>query len=271
MSTTREEISKLDGYVALAHTDERTSKLSGYSVLAHTDERISKALGYVVLNNTAINPVPSYGVIPIFPDLPEGFPVNVDIVMDTTLGTTKSLREMRVAQQVYPLWDIELLFNELRDQTQNQTPYAPFVGFQQYEELVQLWISMYGQTNVFGFNCPWDNSRSAQLIGTGDGTTLIFPTYRTWGLGLQETIAPVGLINTVTQVAINGIGVSPSTYDVSRDSIVFHTAPGFGLAITVTFSYYYLCRFVEDEQDFEEFAKNRWVVPSLKFRAVIWV
>lgn len=214
--------------------------------------------------------------IPIFPVLPQGFPVKVSIVMDTTIGTTKSLREMRVAQQQFPIWDIEIPFEELRDQTQNQTAYAPFAGYIQYEALVQLWLSMYGQTQVFGFDCPWDNSRSNQQIGTGDGSTYAFTIYRTWGTGANATTAPVGLVNTVSQVQVNGITINAAHYQILRnkiyfvDSLGFVYPPGAGLAITMTFSYYYLCRFTEDEQDFEEFAKNRWTVPSLKFRAVIW-
>jgi hypothetical protein len=215
-------------------------------------------------------PVFTFGPIPIFPALPEGWPIKVSPSMDTIIGTTKSLREMRVAQRQTPLWDIEILFEELKDQTQNQLPYAPFVGYQQYEQLVQLWLSMYGQTNVFGFDCPWDDSREDQFIGNGDGATTIFTIYRTWGLGAQATLAPIGLINEVFDVQVNGVPLVESQYSVVRNKIYFNFPPASGQPITMSFSFYYLCRFVADEQDFEEFAKDRWTVPSLKFRAVYW-
>ena len=190
--------------------------------------------------------------------------------MDTTLGTTKSLREMRYAQRLYPLWDIELLFEELRDQTQNQTVFAPFAGFVQYEQLVQLWLSMYGQTNLFAFDAPWDDSRSNQLIGVGDGTTTTFTIYRTWGTGDTATVAPIGLINTVFSVGVGGIIQPTSAYSTLRNKITFAVTPALGANIQMTFSFYYLCRPVEDQQDWEEFAQNRWAVKSLKFRAVFW-
>lgn len=177
---------------------------------------------------------------------------------------------MRVAQRTVPLWDFEILFEELLDQTQNQTPYAPFAGDTQFEQLCQNWLMMYGQTNVFAFNCPWDNSRSNQNIGTGDGTTTTFTIVRAWGLSANTTTASIGTINTITQVQVNGVTVSSANYSINRNKITFVTAPGAGQAITMTFSFYYLCRFVEDEQDFEEFAKNRWAVKSLKFRSVNW-
>ena len=268
MSGSQEEQAKLVTYNVLASGEEQQSKLVTYNAITQESLNQQKLVTYLVLLPLASI---SFGPIPIFPSLPAGYPVKVGIIMDTVIGTTKSLREMRVAQQTYPLWDIEIPFYELLDQTQNQTPYVPFIGDHDYEQLCQLWLQMYGQTNVFGFNCPWDNSRTNQQIGTGDGATITFTVYRTWGVGSTATVAPVGLINTVSQVQVNGVTISPSNYTIGRDSITFATAPGAGLPVTMTFSYYYLCRFVEDEQDFEEFAKNRWTVPSLKFQAVLWV
>jgi hypothetical protein len=218
-----------------------------------------------------------YGNIPIFPTLPTAFPIKVGIVLDTTVGTTKSLQENRVAQQQFPLWDIELVFEELRDQTQNSVPYQPLSGWKQYQALVQLFLSMYGQGGVFAFDCPWDNSRTDQLIGTGDGVTYAFTLSRTWGQGANATTTPIGMINTMLAVYVNGTVVPSTNYYVSRNVIYFIDAngfthaPGASLPVTATFSYYYLCRFVEDEQDFEEFAKNRWAVPNMKIRAVSWV
>jgi hypothetical protein len=285
MSGNQEQNYKLVTYNALAPTEVEQFKLVTYNALTSEQSQQYKQITYNALRSgqvqnykfvtyLALAPSslpPGFGPIPIFPTLPEGYPVKISIVMDTTVGTTKSLREMRVAQQTYPVWDIEIPFEELLGQTQNQTPYGPFVGDQEYMELVQTWLMMYGQTNVFGFNCPWDNSRSGQLIGVGDGVTKVFDVYRTWGTGATATIAPVGLINTVTSVTVGIVELPPSDYVVGRDTITFVTAPANGTDIVITFSYYYLCRFVEDEQDFEEFGKNRWTVPSLKFRAVLWV
>lgn len=215
--------------------------------------------------------VPECGPIVLFPTLPAGFPMKLSLVMDTTIGTTKSLREMRVAQQAYPLWDIELPFEELRDETQNQSPYVPFYGMAQYMELVQLWLMMYGKTGVFGFQAPWDCSRTNQVITTNStsGQTA-FPVFETWGTSGVATEFPIGLLGSVSNVSVNGVTQSPSAYYATRSYINFNSAPAPGSTITMTFQFYYLCRFTEDEQDFDEFSKNRWQVPSLKFRAVYW-
>lgn len=283
-----ESLSKLTDYIALG-AGVATSKLAT-QIVFNPGVALGKEENYfalspgVALGKTTtylvLTPnVPAIGPIAVFPFLPEGFPIKLSIVMDTVIGTTKSLREVRVAQQQVPLWDIEIPFEELRDKTQNQVPYQPFVypeNFIQFEELCQLWLSMYGQTNVFAFDAPWDNSRSDQFIGTGDGTSYIFPIYRTWGTGLTATLQPIGMVNEIFEVQVGGVTVPDTEYTAIRNKLYFVDANGInyppeaGLPITMTFSFYYVCRFVEDEQDFEEFAKNRWKVPSLKFRAVIW-
>ena len=274
--TAGEALSKGIVYPALSSA-ATLSKEVNYPVL-NPGLTSSKIVTYVVL--TPIEPAPvGFGPIPMFPTLPESFPIKLSIVMDTIIGTTKSLREVRVAQQALPLWDIEIPFQELRDKTQNQVPFEPFVyptSFQQYEELVQLWLMMYGRAGVFGFNCPWDNSRLDQQIAVGDGTTTEFTVVRSWGTGQTATLLPVGLISEIIEVQVGGVTINPSHYTTDRNKIIFEDdlgntyPPTAGQPITMTFTFYYLCRFTEDEQDFEEFSKNRWTVPSLKFRSVIW-
>jgi len=256
---------------------------AGVGVTGLVREALASGLPPVVISSlvreTLLEFIPGYnnfGVIPVFPPLPQGYPIKVSPVMDTTIGTTKSLQETRVSQQEYPLWDIEILFEELRDQTQNAAPYAPFAGLHQYSQLVQTWLGMYGRTGVFAFDCPWDNSRASQVLGIGDGKTYEFAFVRTWGTGALATTAPVGMVNNLISVTVSGVTVPSTQYYFSRNMLYFIGAdgraypPANGAEVAATFSYYYLCRFVEDEQDFEEFAKNRWTVPSLKFRAVIW-
>lgn len=233
---------------------------------------VAKFLDYVILTL----PTADFGPIPIFPTVPQGFPIKVSPKFGTIIGTTKSLREMRVAKSTTPIWDFELVFEELKDQTQNQTPYAPFVGQTQYMQLVQLWLNMYGQANVFAFDAPWDDSRTLQKIGTGDGSSYVFTLYRTWGIAPNSILEAIGVINTISLVQVNGVTISSANYYAVRNKIYFQDSsgvlhpPGNGLSINVTMSYYYLCKFVEDEQDFEEFSKNRWRVPSLKFQSVQW-
>jgi hypothetical protein len=274
---------KITSDIIYAPPNLAVRKLTADAIFGPPGLSVRKITAYAILQPASpippIPPTPQDAPIPIFPNLPISFPIKLSIVMDTIVGTTKSLREVRVAQQQLPLWDIEIPFQELRDQTQNEVPYPPFTYpkvFQEYEELVQLWLMIYGRTNVFGFNCPWDNSRLNQQIAIGDGTTSTFTIVRTWGSEPIATDLPIGLIGEVLSVQVNEIVIPSAFYTTNRNKISFIDGsgiahpPGEGDPINMTFTFYYLCRFTEDEQDFEEFSKNRWTVPSLKFRSVIW-
>lgn len=215
--------------------------------------------------------IPNIGAIPVFPSLPIGFPIKISPTFFTVSATMKSLRELRYAQQPVPLWDIELMFPELLEQTQNQTVYTPFAGKTQFMQLVQTFLAMYGRTGVFALDCPWDNSRQNQTIAVGNGVTPTFTIGRTWGFGAQATAQPIGMINTITSARVNGVLIPSVNYRVDdRNKLTFAVAPDVGAPIVLSFTFYYLCQFVADEQDFEEFSKNRWTVPSLKLRAVNW-
>jgi hypothetical protein len=260
-------ISKL---IALPATTPPLLAFSKLDVLATTIPpthlAISKLLTLVTISQSE-----GGGPIPVFPNIPVGFPVKVKPNFKTTIGTASSGREVRGANQILvALWEIDLLFEELRDQTQNQTPNAFFAGFTQFMQLCQLWLSLYGQFGLFYFTAPWDESRLLQFIANGDGQTVKFTAIRTWGIGAAQITEPVGGINTIIEVRVDNVIINPLVYSASGNELVFQTAPAPGSVITMTFTYYYLCRFVEDKQDFEEFMQDRWTLKSLKFRSVYW-
>ncbi len=203
-----------------------------------------------------------------FPPVPQGFPAKWSPTFKTVVGLSSSGREVRWPNQQVSLWQFELLFEVLRDQTQNQIPYGPLLGFTDYMKLCQHWLMMYGRFNLFFFDAPWDNSRANQLIGVGDGTTHGFVAYRSYGFGATEITEFVGQLNAVSAVYLDGISQSPSSYIVEGNAIVFSTPPAVGVHIAADFSFYYLCHFLDEKQDFEEFFKNYWQVTSLKFRSV---
>src|SRR5712675_191400 len=218
-------------------------------------------------------PLPPSALIPFFPDLPWGFPFNRMPNMATIVQTPQSGRETRWGQQIYPQWEFELPFEELRDQTLNQTIYQPFVGFTQFQRLLGLFLLGMGRWGLFYFDDPADNSRAGQRIGTGDGSTKDFLIIRTWGIGAYQLTEPVGGINTGTaKVYLNGVlqvsGYSLTGADDAPKTLMFVSAPANGVVITMDFHFYYLCRFSDDQHNYEEFYKNRWTT-NIKFRSVV--
>ena len=218
---------------------------------------------------------PDPGPIPTFPAVPYGLPIKMRPKMFTTISDLKSGREVRFPNQtIAAIWEFEILYEVLRDQTQNQEPYIPLESFTEYMQVVQHWLSMYGQYGMFIFDAPWDDSRENQTIGFGNGEDYYFTIVRTWGFGSNEITEPIGNINQVFSVTIGGLPVDSSRYIINRNQITFiypdtgnPHPPDPGLRIAMSFSFYYLCRFQNDDQDFNEFFKNINEVKSLKFEA----
>jgi len=78
----------------------------------------------------------------------------------------------------------------------------------------------------------------------------------------------VSWVTTVANIYLNGILQASGWTLVQPNTLVFTTAPGSGIAITADFSYGFLCRFLDDQEDFENIMSGLWKIDSLKFRSV---
>lgn len=214
--------------------------------------------------------------IPIFPSLAllpgRGFSLHRKQIFSTLKQTTFLGRESRMYQQFYPFWEFTLLFNELRDQTQNQTPYSGLTNYTEFQELSQFinWAS--GTRGSFYFDDPDDDSRLGQFIATGDAATTIFSVIRTLNpTGAYTTTEFVGAVNFNLPIAVylNGVLQSASTYSIAGNLLMFTTPPGNGVTITMDFYFWFLCRFTENKQQYSEFHKNRWEAQKIQFRSLL--
>lgn len=260
-------VPKMGGYAVTRNAPPGTlavPKMGGYAVTRPTPTRLSasKLLGYAVI-------YPALPPPPVFPTLPVGFPVTVKPTFATVAGEIPAGRSMRAPLQTLPVWEFEMNFEELRDQTQNVEPYEELAGYTQLMQLSQLFIAAIGPFAQFLFDAWWDDSREDQEIAIGDGESGNFTMVRTWGFGGSEFVEPVGAVNVVTDVKIDGVVQDPSTYFIQGNRILtFLSAPGNGAVITSTFSYFYLCQFSGGEQEYTEFLKNRFTT-KIQFRSVL--
>lgn len=205
---------------------------------------------------------------PVLPTL-NGFSIHQIPTFSTIIHTSVSGRETQIGRQAYPLWAFTLNYEELKSETQNQTLYSRNSPDKEFEQIILVFLACAGAYGRFYFDCQNDNSRAAQAIATGDGTTQSFRLKRTWGFGDLAFTEPVGGVNTVSAVYLNGVSqASGWTIDDDNQNIEFTTAPGAGVAITIDFSYYYRCRFLEDIANFDQFYTNLWELKSFKFRSV---
>lgn len=205
--------------------------------------------------------------VPVFPVLPVGFSTFMKLTAANEVEISVSGYEVRSPSQVYPLWEFNLTFEVLREQTLNAIKNTNSLnkGFNEFDELVGLFLATRGQYGRFYFDCPEDDSRLGQAIALGDGVTTTFTVVRTLGTFYTE---PVGGVNQLQPIVVYLNNTPTGAYHIEDNTVVFDTAPGNSVAITMDFFFYYFCRFLEDVQDFEQFMRDLWTMRTLKFRSV---
>jgi hypothetical protein len=198
---------------------------------------------------------------PSFPTLPgQGWSVHKKPTFSTIVASHASGREVRDSLWQYPLWEFELTFDALASDSIGY----PGLGAQSLQSLMGLFLQCQGQLGTFLYTDPTDNAATAQGLGAGTGTQTTFAMGRALG-GFFE---PVGWVASIASVTLDGVG-QPSGWSLTTpNSLVFATPPASGIAVAASFSYAFLCRFLDDSEDFEQFMQNLWAVQSLKFRSV---
>jgi uncharacterized protein (TIGR02217 family) len=210
---------------------------------------------------------------PVMPAL-NGFSIHKRPTFATTVQTPKSGREVTNFQQYLPVWEFELVYEILRDQTQNTIPFSYFSGKTDVQQLMGLFAACSGEYGFFYFTDTSDASRTKQPLGLGDGSTQNFRLLRTITLNSLTYTEPVGGINLGESVTVfvNDVAVPESgNWTISADltTLEFTTPPGSGATVTISFSYYYLCRFITNDAEFEEFMYGRWLQQGLRFRSIL--
>jgi uncharacterized protein (TIGR02217 family) len=180
----------------------------------------------------------------------------------TKIQTSVGMSEVRAAFSPYPVRHYMLVHNFLRQ-------YTPAGGspFTEMNTLYGFYCSRQGSFDSFLYDDPADDTVTLQQFGTGDGATVAFQLNRTRG-GFNE---PVYNTHSTPLIYINGVLKStPADYTINSSGLVtFTAAPGNGLPVQWTGTYYWRCRFDDDAIDFTEFANLFWSLKKLAFRTVL--
>ncbi len=167
-------------------------------------------------------------------------------------------KSARISDWVFPRHQWELSFEFLGQGTISGQVYSDLANLMGFFDLRQ------GMFDSWLYQDAEFNSVTDQSLGAGDGTTTVFQLLATTSAGFIE---PVLAPNVVTAVKINGVTQAANTYSVNAGTgqITFTSAPGNGLPVTWTGTYYWLCQFAEDHMDFEKFMQGFWQAKSVKF------
>jgi Conserved hypothetical protein 2217 (DUF2460) len=222
---------------------------------------------------------------PVFPaSAPVSFPVHKKPTFGEWQHRSVTGKQYQTARQVYPNWEFDLTFEVLREQTQNIALYVPNTPFVELEAVSQLFLSCYGKYGEFYFNDLEDNSRLGQFVGVGNAVQTKFRIYRTWGLSPLDRLEPVGGVNLGATINVYYNSLAPPVTDTwivtnepTGSFITFALPPGhtdgghlfpWAPVITMDFSFYYRCRFKEDEQQYEQFLYNLHTLKKCSFVSV---
>jgi Conserved hypothetical protein 2217 (DUF2460) len=201
--------------------------------------------------------------LPVFPlnPLTSGiaYPLPRKTIWSTVKNDALTNKRVRTTYMTYPIYGWELIFADtgfLRQGTIMQVAYSEWAALQGFIN------QMAGGVGLFLYSDPNDNVAAAGLLGTGDGVTMTFQMTRGLG-GFNE---PVYFPNVITDIQINGVTQAGSSYVVGNyGQVTFNVAPPVGAAITWDGTFYWGCRFDEDETPFANVMLNLWELKSLKF------
>ena len=187
-----------------------------------------------------------------------GWSVHRRPTFDTIVVPHPSGADVRSALWANPLWEFELTFDGLAGDVSSY----PGLGANSFQNLLGFYLTLGGGRDRFLYVDPDFFSVTAQLLGTGDGATTVFPLVRAFG-GFVEQISWATGVSAVT------VAGAPAAFSMpSPASIQLAIPPAAGALVAATFTYGFICRFLDDTLDFEEFMQNLWQLKSFKFRQV---
>ena len=181
-----------------------------------------------------------------------GYPVIKRTRLNNIVQSAVSGIEVRIANWGAPLAEWDIPFSWL----------SAASGLADYQTLSNFYQSVFGQWGAFLYSDPTDNSATLASMGTGDGVTTTFQLTSASGFPIYD----VNSIPGAPQIYLGGI-LQGSGYSIGATGLVtFSGAPGVGVTVAATFSYYYRVRFADDAQEFETFALQLWETKKISLR-----
>jgi len=206
----------------------------------------------------------SVSVLPAMPIL--AWPAIRSPIWKTRVQTSVSGKEVRIADWSYPRYKWQLAFNGLRQ--------GGIGASTEFQQMLAFFNTLQGGWDSFLYTDVDDNNVANQLIGTGAGVVTTFQLVKLFG-GYAEPVTAPNLIgggtNFILKVAgvtkVYGTDYTVSDWSSSTPGVVTFTAAPTG-AITVTFNYYYPCRFDDDTIDFSKFLSYVYELKKLSFTSI---
>jgi uncharacterized protein (TIGR02217 family) len=168
-----------------------------------------------------------------------------------SVSWARSAIRYTVAQHIYPIYQIALSVEVLRDQA----------GLEETRNLLGFFNQRGGPFDSFLYTDPDDFTVTDHQFGIRDGVATQFQLLRTYG-GFAE---PVQNVNALTNIKSNGVTLAnPADYTINSTGLVTLAAAGTnGHVLTWTGTYYWRAAFEEDRLAFGKMFQSLWEVKKL--------
>lgn len=175
-------------------------------------------------------------------------------IFSTRIQTAVSGQETRAAFMAYPKWRLTAKHDVLRH---GQT-------VEELQTLEAFFLQMRGAYDSFLVTAPSDSAVTNMSFGTGNGTQVSWQLTRTRGANGFAFTEPCQNLAAAPTIKAAGVVVGSGNYSIgSTGLITFVTAPANGAALTWSGSFYYRCRFVDDEARFDRFLDDLWQIGEI--------
>ena len=191
----------------------------------------------------------------IFPALPGlAWPVARNVIAPPVkIKTTPSRRTFRARDSSTPLYDYALPFEFLRIRA----------AYAEWQTLMGFFNKVGGPFDDFLFDDLDDNTCTAELMATGDGTSTVFQLARSLG-GFLE---PLYGVNGTPTFTVAGSGVTPSSVG-NTGAVTFASPPANGALIRWSGKFYWRCNFVSEKLEFTKNFSTFYESKKVEFRTM---
>lgn len=177
-------------------------------------------------------------------------------VWSTKVQTSASGRELRANYWSYPVWKYSLSYEVLREHA----------ALQEVQRLVGFFNARRGQFDTFLYDDPTDNAVVDQSLGFVRAGTRQYRLVRSYGGWVEPVHVPKpGIV-----LKAGGVVLTPGTHYTLGDNGVITLLGGasVGQALVWTGGFYWRCRFLQDQAEFEHFLQRLWAARRVEFQTV---
>lgn len=208
---------------------------------------------FIIPSGTDITRDPD--VLPLLPG--RSFLGNKTPLWKTEVQEALSGKEYRRRLWTYPRWRFSLSHEFIHHQITNSD----------LERLTAFYNSHSGSYQEFLFFDPEDNVALDEPLGPGNGVDSTFQLTRTVNSSGMSFMEPIRALYGNPQIKLDGVSTTAFTMG-EYGRVTFSSPPSLGVMVTWSGTFFFVCRFEEDELSISQLMSRLWSQDGLGFVSI---